>query len=122
MTMFSRCVTIAALVVLGGCTVWPVDQDPKGMGYRRSADGVVEALQNYRRDKGAFPPTLAALTPAYLPTVPDEPRLDYHGADGSLAYHYTPSWPQLRPVWCASVADTTEWRCQEHIADGLGTE
>ena len=85
------------------------------MGYRRDADRVIEALQNYRRDKGAFPPALAALTPSYLPAIPETPRLDYHAYDGSLAYRYTPSWPQLRPVWCQSVGDTTEWRCKEHL-------
>jgi hypothetical protein len=101
--------------VLSACSVWPVDQDPAGMNYRRDADRVLDALQSYHRDHGRFPAALGELTPAYISGLPDEPRLMYHVGDGSLEYHYTPSWPQLRPVWCSSVNDTTEWRCQEHI-------
>jgi len=85
------------------------------MDYRRSANRVMEALQAYRRDHGAFPSSLSALTPSYIPALPDEPQLTYHAYDGSLSYRYIPSWPQLRPVWCASVGDTTDWRCQEHL-------
>jgi hypothetical protein len=113
MNILSRCVLAVALLALGGCQVWPVDQDPKGMDYRRNANKVVEAIQAYRHDHGALPPSLAALTPQYLRALPDAPMLDYHPYDGVVLYHYIPSWPQLRPVWCQSVGATTEWRCQE---------
>ena len=104
----------AASVLLAGCTVWPVNQDPAGMNYRRDANRVIGALQSYDRDKGAFPPSLAALTPTYLSVVPAVPGLQYRAADGSLAYDYIPSWPQLRPVHCESVGNTTDWKCDEH--------
>jgi hypothetical protein len=104
-----------AATMLAGCSVWPVDQDPKGMNYRRDADRVIGALQTYRHDHGAFPASLAQLAPAYIPALPGEPTLMYQSSDGSLAYHYIPSWPQLRPVWCASVGNTTNWRCEEHL-------
>jgi hypothetical protein len=104
-----------AALVLAACSVWPVDQDPKGMDYRRNADTVIEALQNYHKDHGAFPATLNALLPTYLAALPAEPELTYHSISGAVDYHYIPSWPQLRPVWCASVGNTTEWKCQEHI-------
>jgi hypothetical protein len=110
-----------AAAIFAGCSVWPVDQDPKGMNYRRDADRVIDALASYRHDKGTFPSSLNALMPTYLAALPEEPVLAYEPADGPLSYRYTPSWPQLRPVWCRSVGDTTEWRCQEHITDGLGT-
>jgi len=91
------------------------------MGYRRNADRVIDALQAYHHDKGGFPSSLNGLVPAYIPALPDEPVLKYGAYDGSVSYRYTPSWPQLRPVWCASVGNTTEWRCAEHVLEGLGT-
>ncbi|HUB84899.1 MAG TPA: membrane lipoprotein lipid attachment site-containing protein [Rhizomicrobium sp.] len=111
-----------AAAMLTGCSVWPVDQDPKGMNYRRDADRVIDALQAYHHDKGTFPASLSGLTPAYLPALPDGPELRYEPYNGSLSYRYTPSWPQLRPVWCQSVGNTTEWRCQEHILEGMGSD
>ncbi len=104
-----------AAVLLAGCSVWPVNQDPQGMEHRRDLNAVLLALQNYHRDHAAFPAALADLAPNYIAALPNAPYLTYHAADGSLEYHYTPSWPQLRPVWCASVGNSTEWRCEEHI-------
>jgi hypothetical protein len=115
MKRVSICVAAAALLALGGCQVWPVNQDPSGMNYRRSANRVVEAIQAYKQAKGAWPSSLAALTPAYIAAIPDDPHLDYHPYDGSVLYHYIPQWPQLRPVWCQSVGATTEWRCKEKV-------
>jgi hypothetical protein len=110
-----------AAATLAGCSIWPVDNDPKGMNYRRDADRVIAALQTYYHDKGTFPASLNGLVPAYMSALPDEPLLQYEPATGALSYRYTPSFPQLRPVWCQSVGDTTEWRCAEHITEGLGT-
>ena len=104
-----------ACALLGACSVWPVNQDPKGMGYRRSANEVLMALQDYHRKTGGFPRDLAGLVPRYLPALPSDPDLKYNPADGSLEFHYIPSWPQLRPVWCTSVGDSTDWRCVEHM-------
>jgi hypothetical protein len=50
-----------------------------------------------------------------MPQLPDTPTLRYAPADGSLSFSYIPTWPQLRPVWCNSVGDTTNWRCEEHV-------
>jgi hypothetical protein len=113
--MNARALLLFAMIGLAGCSVWPVDQDPKGMDYRRTADRVIDALQNYRHAHGNFPATLGALAPTYIATLPDEPELTYHSSDGSLEYRFIPSWPQLRPVWCSSVGNTTEWNCAEHI-------
>lgn len=116
MKVLSRTLLALALLGFAGCSVWPVDQDPKGMNYRRNADRVLDAIQAYQKDHGgAFPRSLSELTPKYIPSLPDEPHLDYHPYDGSVVYHYIPSWPQLRPVWCQSVGSTTEWRCREHL-------
>ena len=100
---------------LGACSVWPVNQDPKGMGYRRDANAVILALQDYHRATGAYPRELSTLVPTYLASLPDVPTLQYNPRDGSLAFHYIPSWPQLRPVACSSVGNTTNWRCAEHL-------
>jgi hypothetical protein len=108
-------VLCAAALALAACSVWPVDQDPKGMDYRRSANFVIGALQNYQKAHGAFPGALSELMPTYIAALPDEPDLTYRASNGSLEYRYVPSWPQLRPVWCTSVGNTTEWKCQEHI-------
>ena len=111
-----RTVMVAlACAVLCACAVWPVNQDPAGMNYRRDANRVIMALQDYRHDKGSFPRDLGGLVPNYLAGVPESPRLQYNPQDGSLAFHYIPSWPQLRPVWCNSVGNTTNWRCAEHL-------
>jgi hypothetical protein len=108
-------ILLFAGVTLAGCSIWPVDQDPKGMDYRRDADQVIMALQNYHQTHASFPTSLSELSPTYLPALPEGPNLVYHSTDGSLEYHYTPSWPQLRPVWCMSVGNSTDWKCQEHI-------
>jgi hypothetical protein len=101
--------------LLGACSVWPVNQDPAGMDYRREANQIIIALQSYHQQKGVFPPDLNSLAPAYLPELPSEPAFQYDSRDGSLAFHYTPTWPQLRPVRCNSVGNTTNWRCAEHL-------
>jgi hypothetical protein len=105
------------LSLLGGCAVWDVNQDPAGMNYRRDANRIIWALQDYRKDTGAYPVTLGMLTPKYLPSVPQIPDIRYEPRNGSLRYAYIPSWPQLRPVRCASEGNTTVWRCAEHLID-----
>jgi hypothetical protein len=102
-------------LALAGCVVYPVGQDADGLNLRRSANEVMMAIQAWHHDKRAYPQTLGELVPQYLPTVPGEPRLQYHPADGSLAFRYVPTWPQLRPVWCKSVGATTNWVCAEHL-------
>ena len=109
--------SLIALVLLAGCTIWDVNQDPAGMNYRRDANQIIWALQDYRRDTGQFPVTLGTLAPKYLPSLPQVPDVRYDPRDGSLRYGYIPSWPQLRPVRCASEGNTTEWRCAEHLID-----
>ncbi len=110
-----RLAAVAALVMLSACTIWPVGQDPYGMNLRRNANAAIMALQSYRRDTGALPASLEALVPKYLPAPPDVPGMKYEPGDGSLSYRYTPSWPQLRPVWCNSVGASTDWHCDEHL-------
>jgi hypothetical protein len=104
-----------ALVALSACSVWPVGQDPYGMNLRREANRVLMAEQAYQHDYRAFPASLDMLVPKYLASVPELPRMRYSPSDGSIAYRYTPSWPQLRPVWCNSVGDATDWECAEHL-------
>ena len=106
---------LAALALLAACSVWPIGQDPYSLNTRRDANRVVMAIQSYRKTNGAFPPSLNALIPAYLPALPGGPKLEYNPADGSISYHYIPSWPQLRWTWCSSVGDTTEWKCEEKL-------
>jgi len=110
-------VCLSALALLGGCSVWDVNQDPAGMNYRRDANRILWAVQDYRKDTGTFPATLAMLTPKYLASLPDVPDMRYNPRDGSLRYGYIPSWPQLRPVRCASEGNTTVWHCAEHLMD-----
>jgi hypothetical protein len=113
--MLRRIPIVFALALLSACTVWPIGPDPYGMQGRRNANEVIMALQAYHRDAGAFPTTLEGLAPKYLPQLPDEPRFQYDRDLGTLSFRYTPSWPQLRPVWCSSVGNTTVWRCAEHL-------
>ena len=113
MRMLRSLVLLASLAVLSACTVWLVGEDPYSLKTRRSANVVLDAIQTYHQQKGAFPADLQTLVPAYLPSLPEGPALQYNSNDGSLAYHYIPSWPQLHWVWCSSVGDTTNWRCSE---------
>lgn len=108
---------LVSLSALGGCTIWQVNQDPAGMNYRRDANRIVWALQDYRRDHGQFPVTLGMLTPEYLPSLPEVPDISYEPRTGALRYAYIPSWPQLRPVRCVSEGNTTVWHCAEHLID-----
>lgn len=105
-----------ALVGLGlaACAVYPIGQDADGLELRRGANRVMMAIEDWHREKGTFPQGLGELVPQYLPAIPKRPRLQYHPADGSLAFRYVPTWPQLRPVWCSSVGATTNWVCAEH--------
>lgn len=106
---------LAAASTLQACSVYPVAQDPDGLALRRNANEVMIALQAWHREKGGYPERLASLVPTYLPTLPDSPVLRYRASDGSLSFRYIPTWPQLRPVWCNSIGNTTIWRCEEHI-------
>jgi hypothetical protein len=115
MRMLRNLILLASLAELSACTVWPVGEDPYSLKTRRNANFVLEAIQTYHQQKGAFPPNLDALVPAYLPSLPEGPALQYNSNDGSLAYHYIPSWPQLQWVWCNSVGDTTNWRCEKKM-------
>ena len=82
---------------------------------RRDANRVMMAIEDWHRDKGTYPRALSELIPRYLPAIPGEPVLHYRASDGSLGFRYVPTWPQLRPVWCASVGATTNWVCAEHL-------
>ena len=115
--MMIRRVASALLILslVSACTVWPVGEDPYSLNTRRDANRVVEAIQNYRLKTGTYPPSLHALVPYYLAALPDGPTLQYNPSDGSISYHYIPSWPQLHWTWCTSRGATTNWRCQERI-------
>lgn len=104
-----------ALSLQTACSVYPVAQDPDGLALRRNANEVLMALQAWHHDKGGYPHRLGLLVPGYLQNLPDTPVLRYSQRDGSLSFRYIPTWPQLRPVWCASEGDTTIWRCEEHL-------
>lgn len=106
---------IGAALTLGACSVWPVNQDPDGMEWRANANHILFAVQNYRQRTGHYPATIEALVPLDLPDLPNVPNLRYDARDGSLQYHYIPTWPQLRWTWCQSRGDTTNWQCTEHL-------
>lgn len=106
---------VGVCALLSACVVYPVGQDADGLSLRRDANRVMIALEDWHRARGTFPRTLDELVPQYLPAIPKEPRLQYRPADGSLAFRYIPTWPQLRPVWCSSVGNTTNWVCAEHL-------
>jgi hypothetical protein len=100
---------------LAACAVYPVGQDADGLNLRRDANRVMMAIEQWNHDKRTYPQTLSELVPRYLPSLPSAPKLIYHARDGSLSFRYVPTWPQLRPVWCNSVGDTTNWVCAEHL-------
>jgi hypothetical protein len=117
---FQNCrhwVLVAALASFGlaDCSVYPIGEDADGLNMRRDANRVMMAIEDWHRDKGTYPRALSELIPRYLPAIPGEPVLHYRASDGSLGFRYVPTWPQLRPVWCASVGATTNWVCAEHL-------
>ncbi|HEX4080430.1 MAG TPA: hypothetical protein VHX61_16330 [Rhizomicrobium sp.] len=106
---------LLAFAVLAACSVYPMGQDADGLNLRRDANRVMMAIEQWHHARRTFPQTLSELVPRYLPSLPDAPKLVYHAHDGSLSFRYIPTWPQLRPVWCSSVGDTTNWICAEHL-------
>jgi hypothetical protein len=115
MTILRGLSVLTLLALLPACTVWPLGEDPYSLNVRRDANRVMVAIQTYHQQNRSFPPGLGALVPAYLTSLPDGPTLHYNASDGSIAYHYIPSWPQLQWVWCSSVGDTTDWRCEKKM-------
>ena len=62
------------------------------------------ALQAYHEDHGAWPESLASLTPEYLPGVPEDPftgqTMPYHRtSQGYRLYCVPPSGPGIAPRW-----------------------
>jgi hypothetical protein len=108
-------VVLLVFAAVAACAVYPLGQDADGLNLRRDANRVMMAIEQWKRDKRSFPQTLGELVPRYLPSLPDAPKLVYRPRDGSLSFRYVPTWPQLRPVWCSSVGDTTNWVCAEHL-------
>lgn len=50
---------------------------------KAQADRVIEACEAYRRENGSYPPSLEALVPRHLPSVP---RARYTVAFGEFSY------------------------------------
>lgn len=58
---------------------------------------IVQAIDQFRKQTGSYPPSLAALAPKYLPTVPDVPNesqqkfsgWDYQTVTNGMAVSYT---------------------------------
>ena len=110
---------LLAALLLGGCT--PPGKGPKAeRGYRRSAP-VIAALERYRAQRGAYPDSLPALVPGFLPDgalrVPDREQerypLEYRrAADGyELTFRYV--GPGMNS--CTYTPAPARWDCSGHF-------
>jgi len=76
---------------------------------------IVDALNSYRSDRGAFPTTLQHLTPTYLQTVPCTAvsqlrviQFEYYPVDDISGFYL--GFPVLGGEYC-SRGELTEWSC-----------
>jgi hypothetical protein len=100
---------LLAALALGGCC-GPSECRPAKEGFARYAP-VIQALERYRQEHGAYPPALADLVPAYLPRI-DEPEsadLRYDRRDAGFDLGFTYYGPGVNNCWYESTRKS--WSC-----------
>ena len=73
------------------------------------------ALNSYRAAHGENPPSLQALVPKYIESIPLEPEFNYKPELGSLWFAYTPTWPQEGRVSCSAEFGARGFGCSGYI-------
>jgi hypothetical protein len=70
-------VPAGALLFLGICGIAGIrlifSRTREFRAQAQAGQPIVGAIEQFRKQTGSYPPSLAALTPSYLPTVPDLP-------------------------------------------------
>ena len=104
------------MIVLAGCAVWPLGEDPKGKEYRVQANLLVEAIVQFKDRNGVFPASLTELSPGYIQKLPEVTKHAFFSADKeTLIYSYSPSWPQTGQTSCATVVGSGKWGCHGYL-------
>ena len=76
-TMKLPTILFAAMLALSGCS-----RTSEFKAQALAGQPIVRAIEDYRKQTGSYPPSLAALTPKYLATVPDIPDESQHKFTG----------------------------------------
>jgi hypothetical protein len=83
-------VVAAVLLILGFCGIVALrllfSRTREFRAQARVGQPIVRAIQDFRKQTGSYPISLAELAPKYLPTVPDIQQ-DEHYKYGSWEYH-----------------------------------
>lgn len=104
------------LLILTGCAVWPLGEDPKGKEYRAQANILVELIVKYKKENGELPLSLKALSPKHIQVLPEVANYSFYSKEKeSLEYSYSPSWPQLGQTSCFIVIGGGKWSCHGYI-------
>ena len=104
------------LIILTGCAVWPLGDDPKGKEYRSQANTLVELILKYKKENGELPSSLEALVPKYIQTLPNVANLSFYSKEQeSLVYNYSASWPQQGQTSCSIIIGSSKWACHGYI-------
>ncbi|HLT47447.1 MAG TPA: hypothetical protein VK002_09490 [Rubricoccaceae bacterium] len=116
-----------ALPLLAGCCVpftncCKPDTCPQAQDGRARLQPVVEAVVAYRTAEGAYPDSVAALIPAYLPALPARPAWvsperaawwSYARTADGFTVEFTYYGPGSN--WCRWASDAGAWRCGGHF-------
>ena len=112
---FSKLLLFSLLFILFLSSCSSVEEPP-GVGEKAEqgyavCNPIVDALERYHNDKGAYPETLNELTPEYLATVPQEVNnypIRYDPVEGSFMLAFEYAGPGIN-VCIYSPED--EWKC-----------
>ena len=114
--MAPRWTGAAALLLLAACT--PPGKGPRAERGYRAAEPVIQALERYRTERGAYPDSLPQLVPAFLASAAlAEPNAGHplryeRTADGyALTFRYT--GPGMNE--CTWTPTSRRWDCSGYF-------
>ena len=99
---------------LCGCFVWAAGKDPAGAKLQAQSEQVAAGLNAYRAKYGALPERLDLLVPEFIPALPS-PSIRYDRSRASLAFNYSPSWPQSGQAFCSTGIEHISWHCAGYL-------
>jgi hypothetical protein len=97
-------------VMLAGCAVWPLGQDPYGRRLEAEGGRVAAAIRAYRARNGESPSSIVELVPDFLPRAPDS-RLHYDPAHDQVSFAYSSFLGSGRAM-CSTTIDVIAWKCE----------
>jgi len=119
-------VALSLTVALSGCFAWRPGEDPYGRTLESQVQHVAKGVEAYRAKAGVLPPSLEALVPAYISSLPTGCSIDtparstrcgliYLRETGRVLVTYSPTWPQSGEISCSVDVDAPRWRCTGYL-------